>query len=311
MSDAGFDVDQLRRESLGFEVDSFKLVGEGCCGSLNLVETFALISGWRVHELLFFKLLFQLLFFLFEILYFAFVWLLELFEGVRGKSLCFKLLDNLVSIDNPSHLFEPSESVFVIVELLFLVVLVVFVGIAKSSCGLRVVESLLLVFVFVVRARARLALLRDVFVDFLLFVVEVLGAHLLDSDSALLEPFKFRVGSLLGMSRIVGQQQEFLEIVFLALQTRLYRSQLTVVAHSFFFQPFHYSLVSLLDALRLVVFYHDFIQPILQNPNIPHQWTLLNIPQLVALDLFQLVLQSKKRVFLLFCQMLLFIKQSS
>ena len=205
MSDTCFDVDQLRRESLGFEVDSFKLVAEGCCGSLNLVETFALISGWRVHELLFFKLLFQLFFFLFQVLYFAFVWLFELFEGVRGKSLRFKLLDNFVSIDNPSDLFEPSESVFVIVELLFLVVLIVFVGIAKSCCGLRVVKSLLLVFVFVVRARARLALLRDVFVDFLLFIVEVLNAHLLDSDPALLEPFKFRIGSLLGMSRIVSQ----------------------------------------------------------------------------------------------------------
>jgi hypothetical protein len=67
--------------------------------------------------------------------------------------------------------------------------------------------------------------------------------------------------------------------------------ELVVVTNALFFQPFDDLLVGLLDALSLVVLYHDFVQTVLQDPDIFHQWALLDIPSLAVLHLPQHVLQ--------------------
>jgi hypothetical protein len=101
--------------------------------------------------------------------------------------LSFELLNDLICIDDASYFFEPAEGIFVIIELLFLVILIMFVRIGEGGCGLGIVEGFLLLFLLI--WIGTLELMGDVFIDLLFFVVEVFMSHLLNSDPSLLKSF--------------------------------------------------------------------------------------------------------------------------
>ena len=82
--------------------------------------------------------------------------------------------------------------------------------------------------------------------------------------------------------------------MLLAFETVLDCCELTVIAYPFLLEPFDYLFIGLLDGLSLIILDHDLIEPILQNPDVPHEWALLDLSQLVVFDLLELVLERKE-----------------
>ncbi len=68
---------------------------------------------------------------------------------------------------------------------------------------------------------------------------------------------------LLCMVSVMGEQEELLKVVLLALQTLLNGCQLVVIAHSLVLQSLHNHLVGLADTLSLVVLDHGLVQLVL------------------------------------------------
>ena len=99
--------------------------------------------------------------------------------------------------------------------------------------------------------------------------------------------------------------------MFLALQACFYDRKLAVIAYSLFPQPLHHLLVCLLDGLSFVVLDHDLIEPVLEDPDVPHQWAFFNEPQLVFFHFLKFILQAEQRVLLDFRCMLFLVENSS
>jgi hypothetical protein len=137
---------------------------------------------------------------------------------------------------------------------------------------------------------------RGIFVNFLLFLIDVFASHLLDCDFPLLESFQLCKSCLFCMSSIMCKQKEFLEIMLLAPETVLNGLQLTIVSDSFLPQPSDDLVVGLLNGLRFVILDHDLIKSVLKYSDSPHHGVFLDVPQLVILNLFQFILQSEQDV---------------
>mmetsp|Transcript_39385 Transcript_39385/g.105159 ORF Transcript_39385/g.105159 Transcript_39385/m.105159 type:complete len:213 (+) Transcript_39385:358-996(+) len=73
-----------------------------------------------------------------------------------------------------------------------------------------------------------------------------------------------------GVVRVVGQEQKLLVIALLGLERALDRGEGVVEAGALVLQALHDLLVGLLDAESLVVLDHGLVQPVLQDPNLPH-----------------------------------------
>ena len=65
--------------------------------------------------------------------------------------------------------------------------------------------------------------------------------------------------------------------MFFSFQAVLNGHKLTIIAYSLFLEPFNYLLVGLLNRLGFIVFDHDLIKSIFQNPYGPHHRIFLNI----------------------------------
>jgi hypothetical protein len=102
-----------------------------------------------------------------------------------------------------------------------------------------------------------------VFVDFLLFFVNVFASHLLNCYFPLLESLQLRKSCFLGMSGIMRKQQEFLKIMLLAPETVLNGLELTIISDSFLLEPPDDLVVGLLNGLGFVVLDHDLIKSVL------------------------------------------------
>mmetsp|Transcript_28181 Transcript_28181/g.93575 ORF Transcript_28181/g.93575 Transcript_28181/m.93575 type:complete len:224 (+) Transcript_28181:1180-1851(+) len=73
-----------------------------------------------------------------------------------------------------------------------------------------------------------------------------------------------------GVVRVVGQEQKLLIVALLGLECVLDGGEGVVEASSLVLQALHDLLVGLLDAESLVVLDHGLVQPVLQDPNLPH-----------------------------------------
>mmetsp|Transcript_117575 Transcript_117575/g.366240 ORF Transcript_117575/g.366240 Transcript_117575/m.366240 type:complete len:314 (-) Transcript_117575:7-948(-) len=104
---------------------------------------------------------------------------------------------------------------------------------------------------------------------------ELLLLHLLVAlvallHDALLEAMQLRLGHLLGMVRVVREQEQLLVVALLRLESSLDGDELVVEAVALLLEALDNGLVGLADALGLVVLDHRLVQPVLQDPDLPH-----------------------------------------
>ncbi len=109
--------------------------------------------------------------------------------------------------------------------------------------------------------------------------------------SLLLGLLELVLREFLGMRGIMGEQEQFLEVMLLALERPLDGGQLVVIADSFLIEPLDDALIHPADGLDLIVLDHDLVQLVFEHPDVAHQGRLLQQSKLPFLNFPQLVLQ--------------------
>lgn len=79
----------------------------------------------------------------------------------------------------------------------------------------------------------------------------------------------------------MSQQQQLFKIMLFSFETHLNLSQLTIIANSLLFESLNNSLIRGLDGLRLIVLDHDFVESVLEDSDVSHQWALLDESEFV------------------------------
>lgn len=139
----------------------------------------------------------KLFFFSFQVLNFSSILILKFLKRVSCETLCLEFLDDLISVNNPSHFFQLSESLLVIVKFLSLVV---FIMLVTTSIASRTSPTS----IGFLSPRSWISTGWDLFINLILFFRDIFVPHLLDCDSSLLETFEFGKGSFLSMGSIMS-----------------------------------------------------------------------------------------------------------
>mmetsp|Transcript_55754 Transcript_55754/g.129851 ORF Transcript_55754/g.129851 Transcript_55754/m.129851 type:complete len:284 (+) Transcript_55754:512-1363(+) len=193
-----------------------------------------------------------------------------------------ELLDDLIGITDACGLLNCVDRLLVVLQLLpFLVRIVVrdaYVQVRRVGCFLQLALALLVG--LLLRVEHLFTLLQALVHLHSLLHQRLLLLNLLVSlvpllHDALLKSVEFRLGHLLGMIGVVGEQQQLLVVTLLRLQGALYCSQLVVEANPLFLETLHYGLIRLADTLCFVVLDHGFVQPVLKHSDLSHLWRSL------------------------------------
>mmetsp|Transcript_12862 Transcript_12862/g.30865 ORF Transcript_12862/g.30865 Transcript_12862/m.30865 type:complete len:365 (-) Transcript_12862:106-1200(-) len=263
------------------------------------------ISGCTELQLL--HLALQPVLLLIQLLNLLLVVVTELHQIGLGVLLRQELLNHLIDVADPSSLLDAPESVLVVLHpLLFILCLLMSqspTDISHRSGGL---QSLLTALVKILLGfEHALTLLQALIHLDTLLHQRLLLLHFLISlvslfHHPLLEAMELCLRHLLGVIRVVRQQQQLLVVVLLGFQRALNRLQLIVKTNTLLFQALHNLFIGLANAHRLVVLDHRLVQPILKDTDLPHLRGIFRVGQLgIHLQLFVLGLKVfGERVFL-------------
>mmetsp|Transcript_10676 Transcript_10676/g.24867 ORF Transcript_10676/g.24867 Transcript_10676/m.24867 type:complete len:279 (-) Transcript_10676:30-866(-) len=113
-------------------------------------------------------------------------------------------------------------------------------------------------------------------------------------------PLQLLLRHLPRMVGVAAQQQQLLVVALLGRVRALERGQLVVETNALLFEPLHDLFVRFTDGLRLVVFDHGLIQPVLQHADATRQGRILLVwsPRL-ELQLLDLILQALQLLLIL------------